>query len=52
MTSRDEVLTDGTLGGAISYEVVSLLHRYLGRGPTQARTYVHDNLIVCLRRSS
>ena len=48
MTSRDEVLTDGTLGGAISNEVVSLLHRYTGRGPTEARTYVHDNLIVCL----
>jgi uncharacterized protein YbcI len=48
MTSRDEVLTDGTLGGAISDEVVSLLRRYTGRGPTQARTYVHDNLIVCL----
>ena len=48
MTSRDEVLADGTLGGAISNEVVSLLHRYTGRGPTEARTYVHDNLIVCL----
>jgi uncharacterized protein YbcI len=48
MTSRDEVRMDGTLGGAISNEVVSLLRRYTGRGPTEARTYVHDNLIVCL----
>ena len=48
MTSRNEVLTEGTLGGAISDEIVSLLHRYTGRGPTEARTYVHDNLIVCL----
>jgi uncharacterized protein YbcI len=48
MPSRDEIRTDGTLGGAISDEVVSLLHRYTGRGPTEARTYVHDNLIVCL----
>jgi uncharacterized protein YbcI len=48
IASRDEILTDGTLGGAISDEVVSLLHRYTGRGPTEARTYVHDNLIVCL----
>jgi uncharacterized protein YbcI len=48
MLSPDEVLTDGTLGGAISDEIVSLLHRYTGRGPTEARTYVHDNLIVCL----
>jgi uncharacterized protein YbcI len=48
MTSPTEVLTEGTLGGAISDEIVSLLHRYTGRGPTEARTYVHDNLIVCL----
>jgi uncharacterized protein YbcI len=48
MTGPDEVRTDGTLGGAISDEIVSLLHRYTGRGPTDARTYVHDNLIVCL----
>jgi uncharacterized protein YbcI len=48
MTSHNEVLTEGTLGGAISDEIVSLLHRYTGRGPTEARTYVHENLIVCL----
>jgi uncharacterized protein YbcI len=48
MTSRNEVLTEGALGGAISDEIVSLLHRYTGRGPTEARTYVHENLIVCL----
>jgi uncharacterized protein YbcI len=48
MTSPNEVLTEGTLGGAISDEIVGLLHRYTGRGPTEARTYVHDNLIVCL----
>ena len=48
MTSRTEVLTAGTLGGAISDEIVSLLHRYTGREPTEARTYVHEDLIVCL----
>jgi uncharacterized protein YbcI len=48
MTSPNGVLTEGTLGGAISDEIVSLLHRYTGRGPTEARTYVHENLIVCL----
>ena len=48
MTSPNEVLTEGTLGGAISDEIVSLLHRYTGRRPTEARTYVHDDLIVCL----
>ncbi len=48
MTSQNAVLTDGTLGGAISDEVVSLLHRYTGRGATRAHTYVHEDLIVCL----
>ncbi|MDX6674205.1 MAG: hypothetical protein QOH11_1623 [Solirubrobacteraceae bacterium] len=48
MPSPTEVLTEGTLSGAISDEIVSLLHRYTGRGPTEARTYVHENLIVCL----
>jgi uncharacterized protein YbcI len=52
MTSRDEVLMDGTLGGAISDEIVGLLHRYTGREPSEARTYVHDDLIVCLLRDS
>ena len=48
MTSRKQVLMDGALSGAISGEVISLLHRYTGREPTQARTFVHDNLIFCL----
>ena len=52
MTSRDEVLMERTLGGAISDEIVGLLHRYTGREPTEARTYVHDNLIVCLLADS
>jgi uncharacterized protein YbcI len=52
MTSRNEVLLDGTLGGAISDEIVDLLHRYTGREPSEARTYVHDDLIVCLIEDS
>ena len=48
MTSRKQVPMDGTLSGAISGEVSSLLQRYTGREPTQARTFVHDDLIVCL----
>ena len=48
MTNRKQVPMDGTLSGAISGEVSSLLHRYTGREPTQARTFVHDDLIVCL----
>jgi uncharacterized protein YbcI len=48
MTSQTEVLTDGALSAAISDEIVSLLHRFTGRGATQAHTYVHDDLIVCV----
>jgi uncharacterized protein YbcI len=48
MTSPNAVVTEGTLGGAISDEIVGLLHRYTGREPSEARTYVHDDLIVCL----
>jgi uncharacterized protein YbcI len=28
--------------------MVSLLHRYTGRGPTRARTTIDDNVIVCV----
>jgi uncharacterized protein YbcI len=31
---------------AISREMVVLMKDYLGRGPTRARTYVRDNVIV------
>jgi uncharacterized protein YbcI len=36
----------GELGMAISREMVGLMKDYLGRGPTRARTYVRDNVIV------
>lgn len=32
----------------ISRALVGLTKQYMGRGPTRARTYIRDNLIVCL----
>ena len=39
------VTTGGQLAARISTEMVGLLRRYTGRGPTKARTYVDTNLI-------
>jgi uncharacterized protein YbcI len=35
---------------AISDGMVALLKEYYGRGPTQAKTYYQDDLVVCLLR--
>jgi uncharacterized protein YbcI len=38
--------TNGSMVSAISNAVVRLLSEYTGRGPTQARTYIDENLIT------
>jgi uncharacterized protein YbcI len=40
----------GDVRTAISDGLVGLLKEYYGRGPEQAKTYVHDDLVVCLLR--
>jgi uncharacterized protein YbcI len=35
----------GSIASAISGAVVQLMREYTGRGPTKARTYIHDDLI-------
>jgi uncharacterized protein YbcI len=35
-------------GPAISSELESLMNDYLGRGPTRARTYCSDDMIICV----
>ena len=35
---------------AISDGLVALLKEFYGRGPTQAKTYYYDDLVVCLLR--
>jgi uncharacterized protein YbcI len=53
MTERDVDSLHGTHGDvltAISDGMVALLKEYYGRGPTQAKTYYQDDLVVCLLR--
>lgn len=40
----------GAVLTAISDGLVSLLKEYYGVGPTQAKTYYHDDLVVCVLR--
>jgi uncharacterized protein YbcI len=41
---------DGAVRTAISDGMVALLKEYYGVGPTQTKTYYHDDLVVCLLR--
>ena len=41
-------LEGGQLTAAISNKVVQLLSEYTGRGPTRARTFINDGLVVCV----
>ena len=40
----------GATRTAISEGIVALLKEYYGVGPTRAKTYIHDDLVVCLLR--
>jgi len=42
--------THGDVLTAISDGLVGLLKEFYGRGPTQAKTYYEDDLVVCLLR--
>ena len=41
---------DGDIRTAVSDGMVALLKDYYGVGPSQAKTYYHDDLVVCLMR--
>jgi uncharacterized protein YbcI len=43
-------LHDGEARTAISNGLVALLKEYYGVGPTQAKTYYHDDIVVCVMR--
>ena len=43
-------LSGGELLAAISTKIVKLLREHYGRGPMKAKTYVLDDLIVCVLR--
>jgi uncharacterized protein YbcI len=42
--------THGEVLTAVSEGLVALLKEYYGRGPTQAKTYYMDDLVVCVLR--
>ena len=42
--------THGDVLTAVSEGMVALLKEYYGRGPTQAKTYYHDDIVVCVMR--
>ena len=53
MNAQSETTPPGDAGEgkttmAISREMVALMKDYFGRGPTKARTYMRDNLIVVI----
>jgi uncharacterized protein YbcI len=44
-------VSGGELLSAISTRIVSLLREHYGRGPMRAKTYVLDDLVVCVLRN-
>jgi uncharacterized protein YbcI len=51
MTSQEQ-LHGGPLAAAITTELVQVFSRYAGRGPTQGRTLINDNVVSCLLRDT
>jgi uncharacterized protein YbcI len=52
MSDRDTQIQqpNGAVRSAISDGMVALLKEYYGVGPTQTKTYYHDDLVVCVLR--
>lgn len=53
MSAADPPITPSTRGDvltAISDGMVALLKEFYGRGPSRAKSYYHDDLVVCLLR--
>ena len=48
MTSSPATPTDGQTVAAISNAIVHILHAQTGRGPTEARTTISGDLVVCV----
>ena len=47
---RDPITATGDARTQISDGLVALLKEYYGRGPERTKTYVNDDLVVCLLR--
>jgi uncharacterized protein YbcI len=52
MSDQREARTGGALLTAISNAVVQIVREYTGRGPTQARASIRDNLVVVLMQET
>jgi uncharacterized protein YbcI len=46
----DQIIAGGDVRTEISDGLVALLNDYYGRGPERTKTYVNDDLVVCLLR--
>jgi uncharacterized protein YbcI len=44
--------TEGNLSRDLARAMVNLFKEYVGRGPTHARAYVHDDLVVIVLRDT
>lgn len=47
-----DTLEDGALASQISTKLTSLLKERLGRGPTEAKTYIGKDIVTCVLRNT
>jgi len=52
MTWTQEATPEPSLSAAISRHVVRLLSEYTGRAPTNARTAIRENFVVCITQDT
>jgi uncharacterized protein YbcI len=52
MTSPQQPKTGGALMTALSNAVVQIVREYTGRGPTQARASIRDNVVIVLMQET
>ena len=52
MTWTPEATPEPSMSAAISRHVVRLFSEYTGRAPTQARTAIRDNVVVCITQDT
>jgi uncharacterized protein YbcI len=48
----ESATTEGHLARDLSRAMVTLFKEYVGRGPTHARAYVHDDLVAVILRDT
>jgi uncharacterized protein YbcI len=48
VSGSTQPLTGGQVRAAVSDAIVRLMHRYYGKGPTKAKTYLVDDYLLCV----